>query len=557
VPGTPPAGQTAAPTEQVRAKPGIYDGKIPPTAAEMDPLANGVPGGTLFARYLDPPHMDVNQVLSCTVTHNLLYTTNKLLRGKTGALADANKVELEPDLAESFETPDGATYTFHLHRGVKTHNVPPVQGREYTSEDVRLSLERYRAGWSQSDVYMNVTSIEAPDDHTVVIKLDRPQADFPADVAAWSYLLVREFIEDDEQLRRRAVGTGPFIQESWEPKQRSVFVKHPDYFEKGLPFLDRVETAVQNDPAAVRAGFETNNYWDWGARDDADAEEMLRRVPDLLVQKQPLANIPNTLGFWFQMSNPKFQDVRVRRAMSLAFDRNEYDIARNAGDNQNPEGPFSFISTPPWPLLFDAYPTAKVQGPWYQFDPEQASQLMQAAGYTKDQPLDFQIVGFYQRVTIPEAVIPLISQSLPEVNISFREVDNPTHATLMADRNFKDALGYLIPSFLSFDMTTYPWYHSEGAVNYNNVNDPKMDEMLERQRSELDETARKGQWREIWDYIHDQVWEIAWPSAFQRSAWHNYVLNYRPHAWMGAYICYTNDQARAMWLTEDAPVRRG
>src|SRR5690242_4601888 len=64
-------GQTASkgkvPADQVRVKPGTYQGAPPPTPAEQDPLANGRYGGTIIHRYLDPPHMDFNRTLSCTV----------------------------------------------------------------------------------------------------------------------------------------------------------------------------------------------------------------------------------------------------------------------------------------------------------------------------------------------------------------------------------------------------------------------------------------------------------------------------------------------------------
>ena len=109
------------------------------------------------------------------------------------------------------------------------------------------------------------------------------------------------------------------------------------------------------------------------------------------------------------IGHPKWQDERARRAISLAFDRNAFDETQG-GDNLNPEGAFSFISTPPWPTLFDSYPTAAVQGPWYQYDPEQASQLLQAAGYSTDNPLTCEIVGWYQRTTVPN------SESMPRKN---------------------------------------------------------------------------------------------------------------------------------------------
>jgi ABC-type transport system substrate-binding protein len=550
-----PAKATPA-AGQVRITPGQYGSAIPASGAEQDPLKNGKRGGTLLATYLDPPHMDLNRVLSCTVVHPMAYTQNKLVRGKTGPMADPDRVALEGDLAEKWEkSPDSMTFTFHLRKGVKTHNVAPTNGREYTSEDVRLSLERYRKG-TQADIFSDVTSIEAPDKYTVVVKHGVPRPDFIEDVAAYSFLWVKEMIDDEAQLRQRAIGTGPFIQAEWKPKERSVFERNPDYFKQGLPFLDRIETYVQSDTAVLRAGFQTENYWNWAPRDEIDLQDMSKSAKDMVSVRQPLSNIPNTRGWWFQMKNPKWQDERVRRAISMAFNRDAFDEAQDAGDNLNPEGAFSFISTPPWPLLFDKYPTAKVQGPYYKFNPQEASKMMQAAGFSPSNPLKFQITGFYQRTIIPQVVIPMLRDSLKELDVSYREVDNPTHATLMADRNFEDALGYLIPSFLSFDMCTYPWYHSKGATNYKNVNDPEMDRLLVQQRQLADPQARKEVWRKIWDRVHDQVWEIAYPAAHRREAWHNYVLNYRPHSWMGNYTCYTNAQAESMWLDDGSPMRK-
>jgi len=553
------AGASSSPVavEELRLTAGLYEGPVPATIAEQNPLEYGEYGGVLKATYLDPPTMDINRALSCTVAHPLLYTNNKLVRGATGPNADPFLVNIEPDLAESWESADGSSYTFKIRKGVKTHNVAPVMGREFTAEDARLSLERYRAGGPQADVYEHVTSIETPDDHTVVVNLDRPLLDFPSDIAAWGFMFLKELMEDDAELGARAVGTGPFVQKDWIPKEGSVFEAHRDYFEEGLPFLDGIETYVQNDSAAAQAGFETDNYFLWTARDNSSAQEMADRSDTYVNQTMPLSNIPNTRGWWFQMQNPTFGDERVRRAISLAFDRNEFDLADTGGDNVNPEGAFSFISTPPWPLIFDQFPTAAVQGPWYQHDPAEASKMMQAAGYSAANPLTFEIAGWYQRTVVPNIALPLINAALPEVNITWREVDNPTHATMMADRNFPDALGYLIPPFYSFDLCTYPWYHSDGAVNYNNVSDATLDGLLETQRTEANPEARQALWKDIWDRIHDQVYEIAYPAALQRSGWHNYVLGYRPHAWMGAYGCYTSDQARGMWLTGDSPMRQG
>ena len=182
----PPTGSRTA-TPSVRAAPGSYDGPVPATAAELSHRANAKRGGTLRMRYLEPPHLDINRTLSCTTYHPLSYALSRLTRARTGATADPFMVEIEPDLAESWVVNSDATeFVFHLRRGVKTHNRPPVFGREFTAEDVRLSWERYRASGSQRDVYASLAEIVTPDDHTIVARLDQPQVEFAAGIASWS-----------------------------------------------------------------------------------------------------------------------------------------------------------------------------------------------------------------------------------------------------------------------------------------------------------------------------------------------------------------------------------
>ncbi|RJQ09487.1 MAG: hypothetical protein C4558_06285, partial [Dehalococcoidia bacterium] len=117
-------GGTPVPRDQVRVKPGIVEGPVPASAAERNPKVNAKRGGTLKFRYLDPPRMDLAKTLSCTIYATQSLVTNKLTRAKLGALADPFNVEIEPDLAEKWESPDkGQTWIFSLRKGVKTHNV--------------------------------------------------------------------------------------------------------------------------------------------------------------------------------------------------------------------------------------------------------------------------------------------------------------------------------------------------------------------------------------------------------------------------------------------------
>ena len=557
--GTADAGSTPVPPDQVRAVPGLYTGPLGPTPAELNPGVNAKRGGVSKQLYLDPPRMDLSRTLSCTIYTTLAHTSNKLTRGKVGPTADPFRVDIEPDLAESWEvSEDGSKHTFNLRQGAKFHNKAPVNGREFTAQDVVKTVEMYSAG-SQADVFSMVESIETPDDYTVVFNLDQPLSDFPIGLAAWSFIYPVELVDDEESRQQFVVGTGPFVQEEWIQKEKSVFSANPDYWEvdnagNKLPYMDGVELYVQNDTNAQRSGFATDNYGWISGRDQDDLEALFEANSDTMVAETfPISRGANVNGFQFQMTNPVYQDDRVRQAISLAMNRDEYDLARNGGDNQNPEGAYS-NSPMPWPLLFDGYPTAAVQGPWYKYNAAEASKMMQAAGYTADNQLVAEMPSYYFRTELAQLVVPGINQSLPEVNITFREVDNPTHVTLMSDRNFDTMIGFLWgPPGYSMDQWIYPFYHSTGSLNYGSVNDPELDDLLVKQRASSNPDEQKDLWTQVYDRIHDKVYQAWFPEAQNRSVWHNYFLNMREHGWIGSYTCYAADQARAMWIDDGSP----
>ncbi|MBM3139901.1 MAG: ABC transporter substrate-binding protein [Chloroflexi bacterium] len=543
------AADGKVPADQVRVKPGQYEQRAPPTPAELAPLANGRYGGTLLVRYLDPPSMDFNRTLSCTINTTMDYTKNKLVRAVFGPKANPAIIDIEPDLAESWEpSKDASEFVFKLRKGVKFHNVAPVNGREFTAEDVKATILRYQGAGVQQDVWSPVVSMEIPDQYTVKFKLDQPFVDFPRNIAAWSHMDAKEVLEKPDLLREKAIGTGPFIQQEWTKKERSVFVKHPDYFEKGFPFLDKIITAVQDDANVWRAGFVTGNFFDWGARDDLDAADMLKSAKDVVYIKYTTAQGANTSGFHFQMRNPKWQDIRVRRAFSLGINRKEFDASRFNGDGGG-------YSKPPiaWQVLYDKLPTLESQGPWYQFDPKQASQLLQAAGYSKEKPLTADAPVWYQRAEYRELLVPEY-QKILELKFNVRQVDNPTAVQMLNDRNYDDTMNVTWgPPSYSVDQVVFPWYFSKGGLNQNNVNDPEMDRLVTAQRREQNRDAQKELWRQIERRILDQVWNVFFPtSIFARGFFHNFMVNYRPHG-IGGYTCYANAQSRSVWLDKGAP----
>jgi ABC-type transport system substrate-binding protein len=294
----------------------------------------------------------------------------------------------------------------------------------------------------------------------------------------------------------------------------------------------------------------TNNFFDWAARDDEDAKDMQLRAKDSVRYMYEGVQGANSNVFRFQMKNPVLQDERVRRAISMSIDRKGYNDTRGETN-----GGFAKPSIS-WQALFDKRPTLEQEGPWYQHNPTEASKMLQAAGYSAANPLTFEMTAFYlsNLYQFNSTVLPMMN-SLPELEIKYREVDNPTAVQLLNDRNFPWATGMTFgPPAYSVDQAVYPFYHSKGGVNFGNLQDRQMDTLVEQQRREQNPTAQKEIWKKIWDRELEIVYDVFLPlgPTTGGSFFHNYVIGYRAHG-IGGSTCYANRQLKGVWLDEGAP----
>jgi peptide/nickel transport system substrate-binding protein len=533
---------TRAEAGQDVIKAGVYNGPIPPSKEEQDPLKHAKRGGAVTYLSLDPPHLDMSRSQSCTVynVNDMVY--NKLVRAKVGPLADPYKIELEGDLAESWQvSPDNKEWIFKIRQGVRFHNVEPVKGRELTVEDVKLNLERYKASPAQKDIFELMDRVEIVDRSTVRVLLKQGFAGFAGSIATFSFIIPKELMEGN-LAQQKAVGTGPFVLQEWTPKQGVTYTRNPDYWEKGYPFVERATMRVIPDTAAALAAYRAKEV-DIGGGTTATKEEitsLVRADPDTVVQVLATSRGGNVNGLQFNLKNKMFQDIRVRRALSMAIDRKGIADTLYDGRGQGFSSPAI-----PWVFAFDKEPTLADQGPWYQYKPDEARRLLREAGVAGTKNVDF--VYWYQRTTAP-----LIQQMWKDVGfeINLREVDNPTHIQLLNNYKWDDTIGIVWGSpHYEVDGWVYPFYKTGGGLNYNYVADPDLDRLLEAQRLEGDPTKRKAILKQIWDHLHDKVYEVWWPQNYTSYNWRSYVRNYRIHAFMGTTGCYTTgNMLRQIWI---------
>ena len=208
--GTPTTGGKVVENVVAKVTPGQYEKKIAASQEELDEAKTAKRGGTLKARYLEPPHFDAALNFSCTIydTHELSY--NKAIRAKLGPKADPFKLELEPDLAEKWEqtAPDATEFVFSFRKNAKWHNREPLNGRPFTAEDAKLVFERYQSGGALKDFFSMVDKWEQPDQYTLRAKLKEPYVDFPASIATYAYITPKELWFNSDKIKTEVVGTG-------------------------------------------------------------------------------------------------------------------------------------------------------------------------------------------------------------------------------------------------------------------------------------------------------------------------------------------------------------
>jgi peptide/nickel transport system substrate-binding protein len=243
-----PAAQVAPTTAPAAAKPVEAAKPAAPAAAPgaamvKAPEPNPKRGGTIkIAGFGDPAHFDLDQ--SPTIVnlwpqspmYDNLVRFNPIDGGRT----------IIPDLAEKWEVaPDGSSYTFNLRKGVKFHD-----GFELTAQDVIATYQRRQNPPEgvvsiRQELYRAVKSIEAPDPYTVTFVMSEPRGYFLEALATgWSVILSKKTLDDNKGDLRRIpnyAGTGPYKFGAFTPRDKWVVEKNPDYWNKDLPYVDRIE----------------------------------------------------------------------------------------------------------------------------------------------------------------------------------------------------------------------------------------------------------------------------------------------------------------------------
>lgn len=429
-------------------------------------------------------------------------------RAFSGLVSLDPRLNLTPDIAERWEvSADGTVYTFHLRANAKFHD-----GRAVTAQDFVYSWERAASPALESDTVLtylgdivgvremnagqadHIAGLKAIDELTLQVTIDAPKSYFPMKLTyATAFVVDKANVESGEDWYRRPNGAGPYKLVEWIPNERRVYERNMD-FHLGAPSI----------PYVVVNLFSGVGFRLYEAGDIDLAGLPLYAVDRFADPNEPMRNelvtgVNLCTGYVvFDVEKPPFDDLNVRKAFSMAFDRQKYtDILYN-GRALPAIGPY-----PP------GLPGFNVNLKGLPFDPEAARKLLAESKYGGSAglpPIVFTDAGYGSYIgSDVAAMVQMWQQNLGvqitienlEPNFYYDQVYAGNHGQLLSTgwcadypdpENFADVL-----------------FHTGSAQNAGHYSNPSLDALLEQARTERDVAKRIALYQQIEQMIVDDA----------------------------------------------------
>lgn len=465
-------------------------GPASPPAEEAAPAAGPRRGGTVVIGFTGDIS-GVNVLASGSSSLPTTETTQQLFIGLLDEQPDFqdNPPSFEPRLAESWEfSEDHEVLTFHLRQDVVWSDGVPL-----TAEDVRWTWEAQTSPevhWDNSSMKSSITDVEVVDPYTVRFHFTHA---YPGQLVhanegvilpkhVWSQLPFDQWHSHGPWFVEHLVVSGPFTLESWKPQQEIVLRRNDLYYEKGKPYLDRVILRIIPDASSQMTQLLGGDV------------DFVRQIPAAMAEK--IAENPRTrlVTFWpsqfttliWNLRNPLFESVDVRRAMTFGIDRQTIVDTIWNGYARTSASPY--ISS-----VWGHNPAIKP----LPYDPEAARKLLAGQGWTDSDgdgvldrdgtPFRFDLLvnaGNQERVdaaVMIQAQLRRIGVQAQPLTLDWNTIGD------MLDRREFDATITGLSVETSLDLS--PYFHSDSIdlrLNLGSYSNPEVDKLLEQARAQLD-----------------------------------------------------------------------
>ena len=489
------------------------------------------PGGAFRFRGYTPPHFDPHLTASYTTMINLSFTHSRLVKHKAGPLVTPGIFDVEGDLAESWTQPDETTYVFKLRKGVRWHTKPPVSGRELTAEDVKYTFDRFMTikGNANRHMMAALDKTEVVDKHTVKFTLKHPDAwflDFLSNPMALC-IVAPEAVEKFGDLKKpeAVIGTGPWMLDRHESKVRTVFVRNPNYFVKGLPHIEHVEGIDFPDPAARFAAFITGQI-DAGPEFPGmmlrhqDVKTARERRPSMRLVQFP-SNVMAHVGMRTDMA--PFNDIRVRQALSMALDRKAIAEATL---------PLGSVKNPPVPAALTAWSVPYDQlGEGAKYDahnPAEARRLLKEAGHGNGFATTLTYTTYQSQEYID--TVQMFVKFWKDVGVDVKVEEKPYAAYFSTAYQGKYEGIMFGPQLPALDPYNFMAQYLPGEPkNQSHVNDGVLTDLLSNSSRTLDDKKRRQMVHDFQKHAAKGVYYLRINSQIYQAALDPALQNFGPN----------------------------
>ena len=498
------------------------------------PEANAKSGGVLRMGIPNrPPHFDIHQSGTFFNLGAQACMFDNLIRRNP---RDGGKTII-PDLAHSWEiAEDGKSYTFFLRKDVQFHD-----GAELTAEDVKATLGRIAKpppGISipRSILFRSVSEINARDKYTVEFKLSEPRPInfmMSALASGWNVIVRKKTLEDNNYNLRKVVtypGTGPFRSVRRVENEVWVMERNPNYWNKGLPYLDGVEFyhVLPFSPEMASAIL-------------AGRVDYVRATDPVTTRKAKVTQGMSTATYyqsvvhatWVNNKKKPFDDPRVRRAMHLVLDKPVLvEVVKDVAPMMFGGFiyPFSEFATPKEELTkrlgYQPDPTAAIN---------EARALMVAAGHADGiKGLDYMVREIATFKLWAQAIQAMLQESL-NIESKLRSVVDSVWFDDASSGNYDLAIGASVSTLLDPSDYFNAWYGKDGPQNYSFWNNKEFQALVLQIDREVDTGKRLALIRQA-EAIMEQdppLLPVAWEKI--NDIWYNFMKGHNPYEYFGVY----------------------
>src|SRR5216684_8190546 len=315
------------------------------------------------------------------------------------------ELKIVPELAKSWDVLDeGRTYVFRLEEGVKFHD-----GTDFDATAAKWNIDRILDPEVKSWVrtyYEDIIQVEVVDKYTLRIRLKEPSGALP--IALGGYFggipiaSPKAFETYGKDWLYHPVGTGPYIFKEWVPGKHVILEKNPNYWKKGLPYIDRLEFRVMRDPLTATTALRAGEI-DFITRVPMQQVPLLEKSPGMKVVTGP--EMAPTIALLNMRVKP-FDNVRARRAVGgYGIDRAE--IAKVA---------FHGRTKPLVSVLPPGVPDAIDLNELYPYKSDEAKRLLKELGYDEKNPLRFTILISNQDTTMAD-IAALVKNQMAKIGV--------------------------------------------------------------------------------------------------------------------------------------------